>query len=67
MDTHVIDGKANPTFKPGEEVEVSGVYDELDGEGNWTGRGATCTHGEPFPPTEDNGFTWRLREPSNME
>ena len=65
--THIIDGKENPAFKPGEDVKVSGVYDELDEDGKATGRGATCTAGEPFPPTEDNGYAWRLREPSNME
>lgn len=67
MTDYIIDGVTNPTFVPGEQVQVSGIYDQLDDQGNPVGQSATCTEGEVFPPTLDNAFTWRLREASNLE
>lgn len=64
---HIIDGVLNPTFKPRAKVKVSGIYEQLDEKGKPVGQSATCTKGERFPPTLDNGFTWRLREASNLE
>lgn len=47
---------------PGDRVEVSGVYVQWNGLGGSLERRATCTAGEPFPPTDEEGFYWQLEE-----
>lgn len=51
-------------FKPGETVEVSGIYAQLDAEGLIRGH-ATCVRGEPFPPTAHEGLSWALVQASS--
>jgi hypothetical protein len=47
-------------FKPGETCPVSGQYELVDETGQGTEIERTVTAGEPFPPTEEAGWTFRL-------
>jgi hypothetical protein len=50
-------------FKPGTRVKTSGLYQEIDTKGSPIDRDqATCTKGEPFPPTNAKGHRWVLVE-----
>jgi YjzC-like protein len=51
------------TYKPGQKVQRSGLYQELDANSNPIDADqATCTKGEPFPPTNTKGHRWTLVE-----
>jgi hypothetical protein len=54
-------------YRPGQIVPVgdSGIYAEVNRFSVCTGRNATCVSGEPFPPTDDNGYGWVLIQRSN--
>jgi hypothetical protein len=52
-------------YVPGQVVLISGIYAELDRSGLRTLRNATCTKGEVFPPTRDNGYGWVLLQRTN--
>lgn len=58
MSTQVI-------YRPGQTVPVSGIYAEVTKSGAPTGRNAVATEGEPFSPTQGNGYGWVLIQPSN--
>ena len=47
--------------KPGEEVEISGLYRQYTPDP----KRVTCTKGEPFPPTTEDGSYWMLEEATN--
>lgn len=39
------------TYRPGNTVPTSGIYNVVDVWGAYAGRQVTCVEGEPFPPT----------------
>jgi hypothetical protein len=46
-------------YRPGQIVPQSGIYEELT-TGGVKVTEVTCVKGEPFPPTEWNGYHYRL-------
>nr|MDJ0841729.1 hypothetical protein [Acidobacteriota bacterium] len=42
------------SFKPGESVLYSGIYDVVNGNKESIGRQVTCMAGDPFPPIKDS-------------
>jgi len=52
-------------YKPGNIVPASGVYAELTAIWILTGRNVTCVQGEAFPPTQYDGYGYRLVYVSN--
>jgi hypothetical protein len=57
-------GLIGPIYRPGQTVPRSGQYGVCDRLGIYLGREATCTRGEPFPPTRPGTaeYGWRLRD-----
>lgn len=47
------------TYKPGETVPTSGIYEELSLAGLKQTE-VTCVKGEPFPPTKGTGYHYQL-------
>jgi hypothetical protein len=47
------------TYKPGEIVPQSGIYEELTSSGSKVTE-VTCVKNEHFPPTEWNGYHYQL-------
>lgn len=54
-------------YSPGETVPDSGIYVQVDLDGNDTPHDATCVKGEPFPPTQQEGFRWKARRLTHAE
>jgi hypothetical protein len=48
------------TFKPGDKVSVSGIYDVLH-DHTHSNHQVTCVYGEPFPPCRNCGKEVRFR------
>ena len=51
-------------YVPGQKSPVSGQYIAVDGRGKQVGGEKTIVKGEPFPPTERAGLSYRLVDPS---
>jgi hypothetical protein len=56
-------------YRPGEIVPHSGIYEEQT-SGGFMVTEVTCVKGERFPPTESNGYHYKLvraakHKPSN--
>lgn len=47
-------------LKPGQETPISGQYEVVGPRGGETGREITSTEGNPLPPTQKPGQTYRL-------
>lgn len=47
------------SFKPGQKAPASGQYQQVGPRGG-KGREVTVTKGEPLPPTQAGGATYRL-------
>lgn len=54
-------------FAPGQAVPESGVYRQVDPSLDPVGEFATCVKGEPFPPTNGQGYCWALDAPTDGE
>lgn len=54
------------TFRPGEQVPVSGIYECDCGQNH---RFSTDVKGHPFPPVPEDcsGATWKLQTPAHPE
>ena len=46
--------------RPGEKVEISGIYSEINLVG-FSVSEVTCVRGEPFPPTVAPGYYYELK------
>jgi hypothetical protein len=46
-------------YRPGQTVPQSGIYEEQTIYGSRVTE-VTCVKGEPFPPTESNGYHYQL-------
>ena len=59
-----MSGLTGPIYRPGQTVPQSGQYGVCNSAGSYLGREATCTKGEPFPPTRagTSEYGWRLRD-----
>ena len=53
--------KIGDTFKPGETVPQSGIYDVLHDPAHEQKHQVTCVYGEPFPPCNHCGHKVRFR------
>lgn len=49
------------TFKPGQKVPQSGIYDVLHDPVHAQKHQVTCVYGEPFPPCNHCGSNVRFR------
>lgn len=49
-------------FKPGQKSPRSGQYEIVGSRGGRTGVERTVVKGEPFPPTESKGQTFKLAD-----
>ena len=52
----------NEGFKPGQSVPTSGQWGVVGPRGGNTGQEVTSSKGEPFPPTQKAGSTYRLND-----
>jgi hypothetical protein len=54
------------TFKPGQKVSQSGIYDVLHDKAHTMQHQVTCVYGEPFPPCRTclYGVQFRLAIPA---
>ena len=52
------------SFKPGEKVEKSGLYEKIGPRGGDTGKEITGVKGKIFPPSKSGGVTYRLADPA---
>ncbi len=52
------------TFKPGQIATRSGQYEIVGPRGGGTGKERTVTKGEPLPPTEKSGQSFKLVDPT---
>ncbi|MGF7170825.1 hypothetical protein FHS91_002513 [Sphingobium xanthum] len=52
------------TYKPGQTAPRSGQYEIVGPRGGGTGRERTVVRGEPLPPTERPGQSFRLADPT---
>jgi hypothetical protein len=50
-------------LKSGQPVPVSGIYQEIGPRGG-KGTQVTSVRGEPFPPTNNKGGTYKLVKPA---
>ncbi len=55
---------ANKGLRPGTTTPRSGIYDKVGPRGGNTGQQADSTKGNPLPPTDKPGETWRLNTPA---
>lgn len=53
-------------FRPGETVPASGIYQMRDSEDGDI-REVTCVEGEPFPPTDESGGYFVIKQVANPE
>lgn len=53
---------AATTWKPGQSVRTTGIYEVLDKKGDTTGFEIGCNEGDPFPPPPptSGGYMYRL-------
>jgi hypothetical protein len=56
---------SNKGLKPGSTTPESGIYEKVGPRGGKTSEQATSTRGNPLPPTEKAGETWKLVEPAH--
>jgi len=49
------------TYKPGDKVEHSGIYDVIHDKGHRIRHQVTCVYDEPFPPCRGCGHGVRFR------
>ena len=56
---------ASKGLKPGTPTPHSGLYERLGPRGAHTGEQASSTKGNPLPPAQKPGETWRLAEPAH--
>lgn len=55
--------KPHPVFLPGQPVEVSGIYDVVNENGDWIAHQEACRAGDVFPPVvHKNAYGYVLRE-----
>ena len=54
----------NKTYKPGQIAPRSGQYEIVGPRGGGTGHERTVVRGEPLPPTERSGQSFRLADPT---
>lgn len=47
-------------YRPGEKVEISGIYSEINLVGSTISE-LTCVRGEHFPPTVAQGYYYELK------
>ncbi len=52
------------TMKPGQIATRSGQYEIVGPRGGGTGKERTVTKGEPLPPTEKSGQSFKLVDPT---
>ena len=52
------------TYKPGQSAPRSGQYEIVGPRGGGTGKERTVVRGEPLPPTERSGQSFRLADPT---
>lgn len=52
-------------LKPGTETPQSGLYTKLGPRGGDTGEQIPSTRGNPLPPTDKPGETWKLTQPAH--
>lgn len=52
-------------YQPGSTVPESGIYIQVDREYKAVGENATCVKGEPFPPTNEYGYSWMSESPTD--
>lgn len=48
------------TYRPGETVQTSGIYNVVNIYGSYLGYQRTCVKGEPFPPLTSPGYGFQL-------
>lgn len=53
-------------YKSGEIVQISGLYNQYDKNGNWVNE-VTCVEGEPFPATRAEGGYFTLERKAKHE
>lgn len=51
-------------YKPGEEAERSGLYEQIGPRGGRTGEQRTVVRHEPLPPTPKPGMGYVLVDPA---
>jgi hypothetical protein len=56
--------KSNKPLGPGSKTPVSGQYKVLGPRGGDTGREVTSTKGNPLPPAQRQGETYKLADPT---
>lgn len=56
---------SNPSLKPGQIAEQSGIYTMTGPRGGHTGKERTVVQGEPLPPTEKAGQRYELTRPTH--
>lgn len=56
---------AGKGLKPGSETPRSGIYQQVGPRGGKTTEQATSTKGNPLPPTDSAGSTWKLVDPAH--
>ncbi len=56
---------AQKGIKPGAETPRSGIYEKIGPRGGKTNDQATSTKGNPLPPTDKVGETWKLVKPAH--
>lgn len=49
------------TYRPGQTAPVSGIYEIVDDRGKATGAERAVAKGDPFPPTAEAGYGYRLK------
>jgi hypothetical protein len=54
-------------LKPGSETPKSGQYGVYGPRGGNTGREVTSTRGNPMPPQQKSGMTYRLTDPTKHQ
>lgn len=56
---------ANKGLKPGTATPSSGIYNKLGPRGGNTGEQISSTRGNPLPPTDKPGETWKETVPAH--
>ena len=53
------------TYKPGQKGPYSGQYSVVGPRGGDLNKEVTVVRGEPLPPTEKRGSSYKLADPTN--